>query len=244
MHSIENTDYKQLLSFIMHDLRHINAMIRDSSRLVALATRGNRLDEEALRHHAAVVVEQAAALSAWLAIADMYIDPDRFEKEPLQRIPIHEIFYKAIANFKRLAAKKKIKVDLYGRGKFYLDAHPVIDIMPYLLLDNAIKYSPTSGKVEITLDETSSNVSVEIQSMGPRLEEDEHQSLCVVGFRGRHARKQTELGTGQGLALLKTICNYHGGSLDIRSSGPEVSIGGIPYSLFTVSIRFPKAASV
>jgi len=51
-----------------------------------------------------------AVLSSWLAIVDMYIDPDRFAKEPTTVVSVHEIFYKASVNFKRLAAKKKLRI--------------------------------------------------------------------------------------------------------------------------------------
>jgi len=239
MPATNHTDYKQLLSFIMHDLRHINAMIRDSSRVLSVATRGNRLDDASIRHHAAVVFEQAAVLSSWLAIADMYIDPDRFTKEPMVRVSLHEIFYKACVNFKRLAGKKYIRILLEGKGKFYLTAHPVIDIMPYLLLDNAVKYSPNSSDITVTLDENS-RLHICVQSMGPRLGDEERSSLCKVGFRGEHAKRRTEVGTGQGLALLKTICDYHGAKLTV-TSGPTIShVDGIPYGLFTVDIQIPK----
>jgi signal transduction histidine kinase len=242
MSSTDKTDYKQLLSFIMHDLRQINSMIRDSSRLLSVATRGNRLDEQALRHHAAVVFEQAAVLSSWLAIADMYIDPDRFAKEPLMRVSIYDKFHMAIVNIKRLAAQRNIRLAVQGNGKFYLNAHPVIEIMPYILLDNAIKYSPAFGEITVTLDEDSLKILIGVKSMGPRVEDEERNSLCIAGFRGKHAQQHTELGTGQGLALLKTICDYHGASLTINT-GPTASaitIGGIPYGSFNVEIKITK----
>ena len=240
MSTTDTVDYKQLLSFIMHDLRHINAMIRDSARLLSVTIRGKRFDEPSLRHHVAVVCEQAAALSSWLAIADMYIDPDRFAKEPMATVSLHEMFYKASVNFKRLAAKKNLVMTLEGKGKFLVTAHPVIDIMPYILLDNAIKYSPNFGEIKVILNEDSSSLHIRVQSMGPRLEDEEHSSLCVVGFRGKYAKQRTEVGTGQGLALLKTICDYHAAKMTLTSGSAPSDIAGIPFGLFTVEIRIFK----
>lgn len=238
----DQTDYKQLLSFIMHELRHINAMIRDSARQLSLATRGNRVDEVALRHHAAVVVEQSAALSSWLAIADMHIDPDRFAKEPLRRVSLHEIFFKALANFKRLLAAKHISSVLNGEGKFYVTAHPVIDIMPYVLLDNAVKYSPDYGNITVTLREESAMQHISVESMGPRLDDEERSSLFRVGFRGKYAKQRTEVGTGQGLALLKTICDYHSARIAVTSgSGEGTAVNNVPFARFTVDIQIPRA---
>lgn len=237
----EETNYKELLSFIMHDLRHINAMIVDSARLLSMATKGARIDEQSLRSHAEIIFEQSAALSSWLAIADMHIDPDRFAKEPLRRVSLHEIFFKARENRRRLARERHIVVSIGGEGKFYVDAHPVIDIMPYLLLDNAVKYSPNNGKILIALDEGGFVHRVKIESMGPHVDDDEVLQLGTVGFRGRHARRRTEVGSGQGLALLKTICDYHAARLSMASAKNVVDLSGVPYSTFTVDIEIPKS---
>jgi len=237
----DTTDYKALISFVMHDLREINAMIRDSARLLSISTRGDRIDEQAIRHHASLVVEQAALLSSWLAICDMHIDPDKFTKEPKRRISLHELFYKAQATFKRIAKSQHVTIELKGVGKFYVDAHPIMDIFPYVLLDNAIKYSPSYGRVTVTLDELLETVHIRISSMGPKVEESERSSLCIVGFRGDNAKKKIEKGYGQGLGLLKSICDYHNGELEFTFGDSVTELGGIPYAEFGLHIALQSA---
>lgn len=232
----DTTDYKALISFIMHDLREINAMIRDSARLLSISTSGEQIDEQAIRHHASLVVEQAALLSSWLAICDMHIDPDKFAKEPKRRISLHQLFHKAQATFKRIAKSQNVTMVLKGEGKFYVDAHPIMDILPYVLLDNAVKYSPPHGRVAVTLGETLKTVSVQIASMGPKVEENERSSLCIVGFRGDNAKKRIEKGYGNGLGLLKSICDYHNAKLEFIFGDSVIGLGGIPYAEFSILI--------
>jgi len=112
--------------------------------------------------------------------------------------------------------------------------------MPYILLDNAVKYSLTCGEITVTLVEDSSNVCITVHSLGPRLETSELSLLCTVGFRGKYAKEHSEIGTGQGLALLKTICDSHAATLDISSVSYGTTVGGIPYGSFTVDISIPK----
>ncbi len=240
MEPIDSTDYKALLQFLMHDLRRINAMIRDNSHQISKATRGAKIDEPAIRHHASIVFEQSAILSSWLAICDMHIDPARFSKEPKHKASLHGMFFMAQALLKRIADRDHLTVKLIGNGKFNVDAHPVMDIMPYLLLDNAIKYSPASSLIEITLQENFADHHVLVESMGPAIEDKEIVQLGTVGFRGENARRRTEIGTGQGLALLKTICEFHNASVQFSSAKASFELEGIPYSTFKVEIKIPK----
>jgi signal transduction histidine kinase len=113
--------------------------------------------------------------------------------------------------------------------------------MPYILLDNSVKYSPNGSEITITLEDHAATLHIRAESVGPCLEADERSLLGVVGFRGKHARKRVEVGTGQGLALLKTICACHGASMFIESASSGISFTGIPYGLFTVDIQIPEA---
>lgn len=240
MNTNDTTDYKKLLAFILHELRHINAMINESARILRYGTRG-KLDVQGIRHHASVVFEQSAVLSSWLAIADMHIDPDRLVKEPKRRICLNDGFLKAIANFRRLAAREHISLVLKGGGKHYVNAHPILDILPYVLMDNAVKYSPSYSTVEISLDEIGAAIRIVTTSHGPCVEDYEMDSLCTVGFRGTNAQKKTKVGSGQGLALVREICSYHDALLKLSSDSNRVyEVNGIPHSEFKVEIEIPS----
>lgn len=244
MSSSDDPDYKRLLSFLMHDLRHINVMIQNSVRMLTELTRGAVVDSASLRPHALVAFEQATVLSAWLATVDMYIDPDRFAKEPAGVVSVHGIFHKASINFERVAAQKQLQILVLGHGRFCIRAHPVIDVVPYILLDNAVKYSPNSSRITVNLFEDDLTVYVQVCSLGPCLKNGELNSLCTSGFRGDYARQRSEVGTGQGLALLKTICDAHAATISISSESQGPTLAGVPFGHFTVKISIPKSDQI
>ena len=85
------------------------------------------------------------------------------------------------------------------------------------LLDNAIKYSPPGGRVEmsvVTLDGTA-RLSVSDQGLGISLEEQAH--IFDRFYRTDAARAYTKKGTGLGLAICKWIVDAHHGTIEVQS---------------------------
>ncbi|TML15754.1 MAG: GAF domain-containing protein [Actinobacteria bacterium] len=82
------------------------------------------------------------------------------------------------------------------------------------LLDNAVKYSPAGGEVEVEALAENGRISVEVRDRGPGIA-SEHYALIFEKFgrvRGEHAKP----GTGLGLFIARSIAEAHGGSLEVR----------------------------
>ncbi len=85
------------------------------------------------------------------------------------------------------------------------------------LLDNALKYSPPTSRIEI---EATANgaVTITVRNSGPAIAESEQARLFERFYRGAQARHTA--GTGMGLAIVRQIMEAHGGSIAV-SSTPE-----------------------
>jgi signal transduction histidine kinase len=82
------------------------------------------------------------------------------------------------------------------------------------LLENAVKYSPAGGEVEVEALAENGRISVEVRDRGPGIP-SEHHALIFEKFgrvRGEHAKP----GTGLGLFIARSIVEAHGGSLEVR----------------------------
>jgi signal transduction histidine kinase len=82
------------------------------------------------------------------------------------------------------------------------------------LLDNAVKYSPAGGEVEVEAVSEDGQISVEVRDRGPGIA-PEHRSLIFEKF-GRVSGDQSKPGTGLGLFIARSIAEAHGGSLDVH----------------------------
>lgn len=83
------------------------------------------------------------------------------------------------------------------------------------LLDNAVKYSPTSGSIEVRARESAGRVVAEVADTGPGIEPEDLPSIWEELYRGKSARS-TE-GSGLGLPLVRAVVDRHGGTVRVES---------------------------
>ena len=83
------------------------------------------------------------------------------------------------------------------------------------LLDNAVKYSPAGGEVEVDALAENGRINVEVRDRGPGVA-PEHHAFIFEKF-GRVSGEQSKPGTGLGLFIARSIAEAHGGSLVVHS---------------------------
>lgn len=97
------------------------------------------------------------------------------------------------------------------------------------LLDNAIKYAPTGGTVDLQIARSPTGVVLCVEDDGPGVAEDEQERVLDRFYRTANARPE---GSGLGLAIVKAIADWHGATIQINRSprlgGLRVSIGFRP----------------
>jgi signal transduction histidine kinase len=84
------------------------------------------------------------------------------------------------------------------------------------LIDNAVKYSPAGGEVDVAAFAENGRITVEVRDHGPGVA-NEHQSLIFEKF-GRVAGEHAKPGTGLGLFIARSIAEAHGGTLEVASA--------------------------
>ena len=122
--------------------------------------------------------------------------------------------------------------------------YPVL-IIPYILLDNAVKYIPKNyytidNKCELVFvlsKEINDSMRISLTSLGPKVSEEELEQLCTKDYRATSATKHIDKGHGLGLYFVKEIIESYGWKLYLTSSNETITtIGGIEYSNFSVAI--------
>ena len=89
------------------------------------------------------------------------------------------------------------------------------------LIDNAIKFTPDSGKVEVIVTRTNGNTILRICDTGPGIREEEREVVTRRFYRADKSRRTP--GVGLGLSLVSAIAKLHGFRLVIRG-GPGCTI--------------------
>lgn len=86
----------------------------------------------------------------------------------------------------------------------------------WILLDNAIKYTPAPGTVTLTLHSADDGLQVEVRDTGVGIAPEHLPFVFDRFYRADPSRSQTE-GSGLGLAIAQWIAELHGGSLEVFS---------------------------
>jgi len=89
------------------------------------------------------------------------------------------------------------------------------------LLENAIRYSPESGVLEVTLSE-GENIRVTIRDEGPGIAEQDLPYVFDRFYQGEQSRANE--GHGLGLSIVKRIIDLHDGELTIRNQSEQGAI--------------------
>ncbi|MEI9971142.1 MAG: ATP-binding protein [Ignavibacteriota bacterium] len=85
----------------------------------------------------------------------------------------------------------------------------------WTLLDNAIKYTPEGGRVDVLLERNGGHVRLRVRDTGVGIPEHLLPRVFDRFFRADPARSQP--GTGLGLAIAKWIADVHRADLSVES---------------------------
>ncbi|MCS7084785.1 MAG: ATP-binding protein, partial [Bacteroidia bacterium] len=93
------------------------------------------------------------------------------------------------------------------------------------LVSNAVKFTPTSGKVSVTLDASERNgrpvAAVMVKDSGVGLAPEQAAHVFEKFSRYQRAGTQGEKGTGLGLSIVKAIVERHDGEIVVESRPGE-----------------------
>ena len=100
------------------------------------------------------------------------------------------------------------------------------------LLDNAVKYTPESGQVDVSLQTDSGQIVLTVEDSGPGISLEDRNRVFDRFFRVSDVA--LEPGSGLGLAIVKVIAERHGAVITL---GESARLGGLK-----VELRFAAPA--
>ncbi|MBX5436188.1 MAG: sensor histidine kinase [Alicyclobacillaceae bacterium] len=122
-----------------------------------------------------------------------------------------------------------VEADPAGDYRVHGDADRLRQLLT-ILVDNALKYTPSGGRVVISLSRRRRVVRLQVQDSGIGIAKEDQSRIFDRFYRGDRARERGTGGAGLGLAIAQWIVRMHRGRLSVHS---EPGSG----SVFTVSLR-------
>jgi signal transduction histidine kinase len=140
-----------------------------------------------------------------------------------ESIDLNKMLDKTIALMNEKASGKKVILNLMIKETLpYMKARPEdIDDVLINILDNAIKYTPSEGKIEVIANSDRKKIVVEIKDTGIGIPQDDIHHVFDEFYRAENARIIEKEGTGLGLAITKKIIEAYGGNITVESKVNE-----------------------
>jgi signal transduction histidine kinase len=142
----------------------------------------------------------------------------------VQRVQMEVVLQSALQKLEPIAIEKKLHIECEVAAQL-----PPVNINPdhaasiwTNLISNAIKYTPSGGKITICLHEKDRMIEGVVIDTGIGIPEDAAENLFIEFFRARNAKDLNIPGTGLGLAIVKQIVNKAGGKI---SAEPNTGSG-------------------
>ncbi len=86
------------------------------------------------------------------------------------------------------------------------------------LVSNAIKYSPDSSRLRISLSTDRAYACIDVTDSGPGIPEEEHERVFEAFYQGKPAARGPVRGTGLGLSIAREYARAHGGDVSVVKS--------------------------
>jgi two-component system sensor histidine kinase SenX3 len=201
-----------------HELKTPVAAILASSHALQLALEKN----DAAAQRFAGQVERSAEQLARL-VTDL-LDLSRLESlsgEP-ESVQLDEVVAEEIRRIQTIAEQAGLKVASELQPAVVMGSRADLGLAVRNLLDNAVRYTPTGGSVDIRVNGRDEEVAVEVTDTGDGIPRRELPRIFERFYRVDTARARATGGTGLGLAIVKHVAERHGGTVSAES---ELGVG-------------------
>lgn len=138
----------------------------------------------------------------------------------IRRVPvvIHDVLQEVIADMQSLARSANVKLSASLQPTAVYHGDPIgIGQALRALIDNAIKFTPASGRVDVTLIDEPSRVLVRVEDTGIGIPAEAQEKIFLPFYQIDDTLARPYSGAGLGLAIARHVVEAHGGQLTVRS---------------------------
>lgn len=204
------------VSTVSHDLRSPLTLMRGYATMLEMVGDLN----EQQRSYVAKIITGVESMSR---LVNNLLDLGRIDAGvglQVEQTPILEVVENVVGTLQMQADQKEISLGVeIDRDLPQLIAadRALIQQALYNLVENAIKYTPNSGKVILRLRNRQDGIQFEVQDNGIGIPPADQPRLFEKFFRGTHREARQQRGTGLGLAIVRSIAERHGGRVWVES---------------------------
>ena len=208
---------RELIANVSHDLRNPLAII--NGYVETLQIRDEKLTPDEKRSYYKIILNSVDKLTK--LVTDLF-DLSKLESGQMQvkkeKLKIQELLVDSSLKYELLAQSKDISISSSICANL-----PVVEADLYLidrviqnLLDNAVKYTPDHGHIELEACSAPGGVKIRVKNSGEGIPKEDLESIFDRYYKVDKDMKGIE-GSGLGLAIVRKILEIHGSKIYISS---------------------------
>ncbi len=211
------THFKQLdtlksefVSTVSHDLRSPLTLMRGYATMLDMVGELNEQQQSYVQKIIAGVENMARLVNNLLDLGRIEMGVD-LQVEP---VAVLDVLERVVGALQTQAAQKEIELslELSKDLPLQIEADPALFHQAiYNLVENAIKYTPSGGRVTLRVRATPADLLIEVQDTGIGISPEDMTRLFERFYRGKSRAARAQHGTGLGLAIVRSIAERHGG---------------------------------
>lgn len=215
----EELEHTEMLrsDFINNFSHEFKTPIVSIAGFAKLLRRGN-LTEEQRAEYLSVIEAESLRLSA---LANNVLSLTRVENQTIltdiSEFNLSEQIRGAVLLLADKWTAKDLNIDLSFDECLVRANYELLKQLWINLLDNAVKFSPQNGTVTVEMTETDRSVTVTVTNSGRDIPPESLAHIFNKFYQADESHSSE--GNGIGLAIVKRVCELHGGSVDACSDG-------------------------
>ncbi len=208
----------EFLAMLAHELRNPLAPIRSAVQLLGLA----QFDDAKLVRTQQILDRQTAHLTR---LVDDLMDVSRITRGKIELKPtvicVQEVVASAVElSLPALNARRHELVTRVPEAPINLrgDRMRLAQVVSNLL-NNAAKFTEPGGRIEIEAATDGAEAIIRVRDSGCGISPEALPTVFDLFAQAHETRVRSDGGLGLGLALVRTLVELHGGSVEVRSEG-------------------------
>ena len=207
----------EFLAMLAHELRNPLAPIRAAAEVL----RRSQLDEQRLRRTSEVIARQADHMTS---LVDDLLDVSRVTRGLVEltheRLDVRHIITDAIEQVGPIVESRRQRLMVHHAPAAAVvgDKKRLVQVVANLL-NNAAKFTPEGGRIEVTTEETGGRVRLSVTDDGIGMQSETAERVFDLFAQAERTPDRSAGGLGLGLALVKSLVELHGGTVTAFSAG-------------------------